>query len=51
MSRITRADIRRARIGLALLAVIYLLAAVVEPCDGHSCPQGGTDVASTLSAD
>ncbi len=48
MSRITRADIRRARIGLALLAVIYLLAAVIEPCDGHSCPPGERADTSSL---
>ena len=26
--------------GIALLIAVYLLAAVVEPCDGHSCPFG-----------
>jgi hypothetical protein len=35
----------------AALAAIYLLSALIDPCDGHSCPQGGNDVASTLSAD
>ena len=51
MSRITSADIRRARIGLALLAVIYLLAAFVEPCDGHSCPPSERVNTSALPTD
>jgi hypothetical protein len=35
----------------AALVAIYLLAALVEPCDGHSCPPGGDASMSALSAD
>jgi hypothetical protein len=27
---------------VALIIVVYLLAALVEPCDGHSCDQETT---------
>ena len=47
----TRADIRRARIAFVLLAVVYLLAAVIEPCDGHSCPPSERVDTSSLPSD
>jgi len=48
---ITRDAIRRARIIFTLLAALYFLAALVDPCDGHSCSQDGHDSVSALSAD
>ena len=48
---IRRDAIRRARIAFALLAALYLLAALVEPCDGHSCPPGERTNTSALPTD
>lgn len=42
---------KRARILLIGIAILYFLAALVDPCDGHSCSQDGRASVSALSAD
>jgi hypothetical protein len=35
----------------AALVAVYLLSALVDPCDGHSCPPGGGASTSSLQVD
>lgn len=44
-------DRTRVAILSAALVAIYLLAALIDPCDGHSCPPGERASTSALSAD
>ena len=44
-------DRTRFAILFGALAAIYLLAALVDPCDGHSCPPSGDASVSSLQVD
>jgi hypothetical protein len=44
-------DRTRVAILSAALVAVYLLAALVEPCDGHSCPPGERASVSSLQVD
>jgi hypothetical protein len=44
-------DRTRFAILAAAIVAIYLLAALVEPCDGHSCPPGERASVSSLQVD
>jgi hypothetical protein len=44
-------DRTRVAILSAALVAVYLLAALVDPCDGHSCPPGGDASTSSLQVD
>jgi hypothetical protein len=44
-------DRTRVAILFGVLVAIYLLAALIDPCDGHSCPPGERASVSALSAD
>jgi hypothetical protein len=44
-------DRTRVAILFGVLVAIYLLAALIDPCDGHSCPPGERASMSSLQVD